>query len=176
MHIKKVLGGLLSGAGIYAVMAACSAGGGGGGEAGGPAGPMASGQPIGSDSSSGGFVDAFLDELVSPVPDAKAGPTAPTPPDIAVETCTASYSQNYTNVSHFAEHAYPGKTVTDLAMVRVVAHLVRPQDMWTGSVPMENQVPATIVIRDGMVAVWCGFAGGGGPAIYDKVTFILPAP
>ena len=97
---------LLSGTALYLVMAACGA----------------SDKGVAAVAGDGGFVaalDAMGDAISDPVRDARADPL---PPDIATETCSAnSPIVKYGGAdSYIVEHAYPGKTVQELALVRVV--------------------------------------------------------
>ena len=85
-----------------------------------------------------------------------------TPPDVATERCTNVYDAGPGYL--YAEHAYPGKTTTDLAALRVVVHYVVPQVGY-------SQSTSTALVRDGSAAVECGTAAS---PLIDTVTFILP--
>ncbi len=66
----------------------------------------------------------------------------------------------------YAEHAYPGKKIVDLASVQVLLH--NPTGF---GVPGYQTYVTPAVLKDGAAAVTCGAVGA---VPYDKVTFVLP--
>ncbi len=151
MHIRTFVASIAGAAAVYVVVAAC-----------GTSSPSSSSTSAAS-SAGGSVVDAIVDQLTSPVPDALAGPT---PPDVADESCTKTFTPPSGPAQLYAEHAYPGKTAADLGAVHVVvtstASLV---------LPGYDSFATTPYVRDGAAAVPCGAVGASN---YSKVTFILP--
>ena len=124
----------------------------------------------------------IMDVLTDPVPDADAS-EPPTPPDIAVEDCTLTHEVPIAGgkyVYYYAKHDYPGKSVIDLAKLRIINHRTDLQSP-TSPVPMgyENTQGAAY-IKDGSAIVGCGLVSipdnGAETNLVstDKVTFILP--
>lgn len=101
-----------------------------------------------------------MDALVSPVPEAQAGPL---PPDVVVEQCDKMGLTVGTTTYFYAEHAYPGKSKADLARVGVVVHL-------PGGSPAlghgYEDVVGSPYVKDGFAAFTC--------AQGQSVTFVLP--
>lgn len=108
MRIGNVIRSLISGAVLYAAMAACGAA----ESANAPRGLDASTDESAADA----FADAFVDELGNPVGDAVAGPLAPL---VFVEPCDKTVAINGAP-GKGATHSFPGKSVNDLAALRVV--------------------------------------------------------
>lgn len=159
MRISNVLRSLASGAVLYVVMAACGSSDSGGGSV-----DAGSGGLDGAD-----IIDAMIDDLGNPVKDAKADPL---PPEVATEPCDKSGTLSVSPASYmFAVHDFPGRTVNDLANLRVVGHygnaggkpmIAGPPYEYGGAVPS---------LRDGSATVNCGTSGA---LAYDSITFILP--
>jgi hypothetical protein len=106
-----------------------------------------------------GVIDALLDPVLDPVGEAQAAP-----PDIATESCSR-VGGSYV----YAEHAYPGKTVEDLAHLRVVMRY--KTDAGVTQLPGYSRFVTLPWLKPGYAAVICGTTA----AMYvDDVTFILP--
>jgi hypothetical protein len=147
--MKDVAKAFAGGAVLYVVMAACSASDGGSGW-------------VKNGASGGGFGGAggsLFDALTDPVPNAEAGE-----PQVAQEPCdkTTTYQ---TQTFYYAEHLYPGKTKTELLMVRAFADFTPGGTNLAGYV---DAVSAQQYLADGKVAVYCGFEAG------HTATFVLP--
>lgn len=110
----------------------------------------------------------LVDALTNPVPDAEA---AIAPPTTATEKCVTTPGDS--GVRYFyATHSFPGKTISDLSALRVIAHIGQASVAPPG---YENVAIGTIYVNDGEAAVQCASASGA--TIYpnfDTVTFILP--
>ncbi len=146
-HIARTL---VSGAALYLVMAACGAS-----------------DRAGSVAADGGavdaeqLVDAFVDGLVDPVPPANAETL---PPDVATEPCNKilKYSgQDW----YVAEHAYPGKTAAQLALVRGMAES-------TALAGYTHTFSVLVSVRDGGAAAPCNSVLSGQSNL--SMTFVLP--
>jgi hypothetical protein len=110
---------------------------------------------------------SMADALLSPVPEAAAA----TPPTVATESCSVQ-SQAVAGVSYlYAVHAFPGKTKTDLAALRVVGHIIESVPLLPG---YEDTANVPVYVKDGEAAVHCGTVDKTTDAFFDKVTFILP--
>jgi hypothetical protein len=70
---------------------------------------------------------------------------------------------------HVAEHAYPGKTVEQLAMVHVLGDLPASQPALTGYTHQQNGSYAGVFVKAGGVAVLCSTV-----ATTQTITFVLP--
>jgi hypothetical protein len=151
MSLRRTLSVLASGTVVYFVMAACSS---------------VSGGVRGATGSDSGFVDALVDVLVSPIPDANAGPTVDTVACSTGGTVDGGASGTYL----YVEKTYPGKTVADLSAVRVVVNY--PGSFGFQHPPGYASVIASPFVKDGAVAVFCGPAGTN--LLADSVTFISP--
>jgi hypothetical protein len=172
MRVEDIARSLAGGVVVYVVMAACSgsqdapgradvAGGSGGMQmsavdAAGSGGAVAEREA--------GILESLVDALAEPVAEAKAA----LPPDIATEQCnkTASYNGG-AGYYMYAEHLYPGKTINDLANIRVVTHLT-PASPFPG---YEYQTGGAY-LANGRAAVPCGTNGSTSS---DSIVFILPA-
>lgn len=150
MKLRHVCRSLASGAVIYIAMAACGA-------------AESANAPLVDDGGGGGsldaLVDSFVDEVASPVKDAKAGPLAPLTFD---EPCDKDIQISGTTAKG-AVHAFPGKTVNDLALLRVVIPI---SGISFGGVPFDRATAADIFLSPGAALVACT-AG-------QTVTFVLP--
>jgi hypothetical protein len=149
---KLVLGSII----VYVAMAACG---------GGPDPLVSNGKDAGTDGQSldsTSPVDAMLDALTDPVKEASAAP-----PDVAVEQCDKISNLTGSQVL-YAEHAYPNKTVVQLAGVVGVAHM---KSVATQTLPSYSDAVLPVQLRPGFAAVVCGPPGPNG---YDTVTFVLP--
>jgi hypothetical protein len=142
-----------------------------GGLASGGTDPTANGGAMGGTS----VLDAAVDAIVDPVPDADAQTL---PPEAVEETCSKTVTLgSYTYA--FAEHEYAGKTKEELAGVRVLIHQVMVDN--TGyPLPAGYEWRESIwgnLMRDGAVAAICGqwpTAGGPQPTFADAAIFIGP--
>jgi hypothetical protein len=143
-HLARTLG---SGAALYVVMAAC-----GGSDRAAETG----------DAGAAELVDAFVDEVASPVKDAKADPVTP---DVAVEQCDKVVKYQGSADYYVAEHAYPGKTIAQLSAVRVV---ITPSPAQIEGYNHQQTLPH---LRDGFGAVLCSPVSAG-PSPYS-ITFVL---
>lgn len=151
--LKFVLGSIV----VYVAMAACG---------GGPDPLVSTGHdagvgPDGQTADSTSPFDAMLDALTDPVKEAAAAP-----PDIAVEQCdklTLSGPQLL-----YAEHAYPSKSIVQLAQVVAIGHM---KTLATQTIPGYNDGMLPVQLKPGYAAVSCGPPGPNG---YDTVTFVLP--
>lgn len=153
MRIATVIRSLVSGSVLYIAMAACAA------SDHGPSSALEDGGPTAA-------LDAFVDELGTPVKDANAGPL---PPDVATEPCDKPGSVSGSTGRLFAVHSYPGKTIADLSAVRGQARM--PAGAYTVGGVVYDTFPVTPIVRAGSVAVYCG---GAGALTMDSVTLILP--
>jgi hypothetical protein len=180
MQSRRVVEFLVGSAATYVVMAACSSqmsgqtqqvpmGGTGG----------AAGEPEASDASRA--LDAnqsldsptLIDTIMNPVPEASA---LPTPPASVDEPCsrtlmTGGYFYRY------AEHAYPGKVMTELASVVAFGHQVDRAWPALGAPDGYSFRAIPTLIGDATVAAICVATGptdmlSVGP--YDSVRFIGP--
>jgi hypothetical protein len=158
MRHLRVLGVSVSGAVVYLVMAACSAGSG----------------ASGANGSDSGFVDALVDALANPTMDAKAGaPDAnagPTGPTVNTVACATGSTIDGGGTYLYVEKSYPGKTVADLSAVRVVLNY--PSSVAYLRPPGYDSQVTLPWIKDGSVAVLCGPQGS--QYVADSVTFISP--
>ena len=109
------------------------------------------------------IVDAIVDAVTDPVPEAQAG----LPPIVAVEPCNKTFVISSTTWV-YAEHAFPGKTKTDLASVQTLTHYLPGQMPAPPGYSEELGLPWA---RDGYSAQLCGTQPT--PSV-DSVTFILP--
>lgn len=152
MRKNVVFASLLGATSIYVVMAAC------GGSSSAPDTKSSDGSSSGATPS--GPFDAFVDQMMQPVPDAIAGPT---PPDVAYESCVSNAA------GMVAEHAYPGKTMVDLSGLRAVVHFgAASSNRLTGANgAYENSTSWPVYVRDGAAAVLCSNG-------IDTVMFVLP--
>jgi hypothetical protein len=117
------------------------------------------GAPANSRDSSG-TMGAIADALTNPESSAMAGGGTP---DVAVEQCDkmAPETDGGPNV-RYAEHAYPGKTTTDLVALHAAYHYTTGPFYGSYSV----STAPNIFIKDGSALVACG------PNV-DTVTFVL---
>ncbi|AKV04570.1 hypothetical protein AKJ09_11233 [Labilithrix luteola] len=143
---------------LYVVMAACGAS------------DRAAGLAASNDDGGGGgsvdaseIVDAFVDSMTNPVGDAKADPL---PPDVATEKCDKILKYGGVTDYYVAEHAYPGKTAAELALVHFT--ITAPNYLEGYSL----QFGSGGYVRDGSVAVMCDMVNGT-PST-KTVTFVLP--
>jgi hypothetical protein len=118
--------------------------------------------PTGKES---GIIGAIADAITDPVSEANAQSL---PPITAMERCDkmAAVGDSGTTVA-YAEHAFPGYTVQQLA--RAVAIVT-----WSANfvfIPGYTQSVQTPFVRDGYVAIDCGSATS---PEYSSVTFMLP--
>lgn len=147
MRWGYVGGSVLGAAAIYVCAAACSASSSGGG---------------GALEDARAAVDALLDQIASPVADAKAD----TPPlQTATEACDKTYACN-TVQCLYAEHAFPGRTAAELRTVIAQATFLPVVSAPAGYTVMN--VP--VFIKDGSVATYCGTTAT--PA-YQSITFFF---
>lgn len=161
MRLPLVARSLLSGALVYVLASACAA------TSHIPAldGDDSGGAGVSQRSPSDSIRDAIadvVDEIVTPVPDAKA---ADPEPDIATESCLAVLKFNGSD-AYFAQHHYPGKTRTDLATLHTLVESSQVEGY------TDALVPPTWV-RDGSAVAFCGYVVAG--AVATKITFVLPA-
>lgn len=94
-----------------------------------------------------------------------AGPPSPLAPDLATEQCSQNYVLDGLTYL-YAEHAYPGKSMTDLARVTALGHTLpgmNQVDNW----PAETR---SVSVRDGYVAVSCGTTA---VQVLDSVIFVF---
>jgi hypothetical protein len=142
MRFAVVARSLVSGLVVYVLAAACGA--------------SEKAAMVADDGGDPGQVaDAFVDELGRPVREASAEEA-----DVAEEKCDKS-----AGATAFAVHAYPGKSVRDLARVVALVHRAAGGDTIAGEPFPSIQMNAQI--RAGAVAAQCY-----GPS--DTVTFALP--
>jgi hypothetical protein len=137
--IKLVVGSIA----VYVIMAACSAGGGSPRSSPGLDGSASSGSGSGGNSGSGSDGSGVFDALTDPVTEAMAAS-----PIIATENCNGTY----------AEHAFPGYTVNQLAFVHALINNA-------ATIPGYSQYQMGAHLRDGYAAV---------ASTSGTVTFILP--
>ncbi len=145
MRAKEVVRAVVGACAVYLAMAACSAH-----EQAGAAADHGAGQ----DAATG------LDALTNPVPEAQAGPAGA---DVAVEKCDKPGPMSGTSATFYAEHAYPGKSVTDLARVTVVVHAAQPFPFAAGDY---QDIVASPYVKSGAAAFPCGEG--------QSLTFVLP--
>ena len=143
MKVREIVRTLVGGCVVYVLMAAC-AGSEGAGRGGGN----------GSGGASGGGV-------TDPVAGAQAGE-----PTVVTEKCTKQGELDGMPIL-YAEHAFPGRSLDELAGVHVYAHLLQSNRVVPG---YEYSVSAP-QLAEGKVAVFCGYANAPG---LDSVTFVLP--
>jgi len=161
VEVARMVGGAVA---VYLVMAACSAGSGGtSSNAGGSSSGTASSS---SGSSKGDGSGSLIDALTDPVGEAQAG----LPPITATEMCGHTYAPSAGTTCFYAEHAFPGYTVAQLAFVVADAHMTATA-MANGAGPTGYADSlVTPYVRDGYAAVFCGCTASG----FDQVTFYLP--
>ncbi len=148
MRFSKLAAVATSGTAVYVLAVACSGGSAGGG---GFVDAMADALGAGG---SGGFL---ADVLTDPVDDAKAAP-----PEIKEGQCTDNGGGNY-----YAEIAFPGRTVNELARATALLHSATSQPSgydWAQAAGMS--------IRDGSVRVYC-YSSSGSYTV-DLVRVVLP--
>jgi hypothetical protein len=119
------------------------------------------------DALGGGSSSGLMDALANPVRDAKAQAL---PPITATESCDKQVPSTNGAITYlFAEHAFPGKSVNDLAGVRTVLH-------YAGTIPNNpsgyNDAQGIASLRTGYATVLCGAVQGTSNP--TSVTFILP--
>lgn len=151
MKLREVRRALFGGFAIYVLVAACSG--------------AEDARVAGAGGSSGhdaGMLDAIADALTDPVGEAEAG----TPPDVATEPCDKVGDIGGT-MFVYAEHAYPGKTVADLAPIAIAAHFTAG----AAFAGYEHSTVAGTYLAAGKVAVNCGPQSA---PTFDSVTFVLP--
>ena len=139
MKISSVLSALSSGALLYLVMAACSA-------TTDTHAPAASSSADEGGASSGSVVDGMVGAVTNPVPTATAAP-GDTGPTVAVEQCDKTYVQNGITY-RYAEHAYAGASVSDLALVRAYYGIAN-------NIPGYTDAVTITFLKTGSVAVSC---------------------
>jgi hypothetical protein len=108
-------------------------------------------------SASDAVVDAILDAVTDPVGEAQA-----LPPDITTENCSKT-SGNFV----YAEHAYPGKTVVQLAQISAILHSTQIP------LPGYSDGSGGAYLRDGYAATICGTTADP-QSSRRTVTFVLP--
>lgn len=139
-----------------------------GGAGGAPGGSAAGGQLSGGsggllDSGLDAFADAMGDAMV--VPDADAAPA----PTVVTAQCDKTFRGNGVSYDTFyAEAAFPGASVTDLAGATVVMTYADAQQ-----IPGYTSAVSIPQVRPGFAAVLCGYDLPGS-VIPTSVTFILP--
>lgn len=84
----------------------------------------------------------------------------------ATELCNKPVVFSGTNY-RYAEHAYPGKTVSDLSRLVVIGHVV-PANTFVP--PGYTHYTSLAVLKDGSAAVVCGPEAS---PVYDNVEFVL---
>ena len=147
MNIRRVIEFSVAGCAVYALVSAC-----GGGSSGGGLLADAASEVFGG---GGGWLG---DALSDPVPDAKAAP-----PDVKEAAC-----QGQAGGAFYADVAFPGKTVTELALVGVLVHFPQVPNGYEWVTPNQYSV------KDGMVHVYCYTDTTGSPKA-DGVRVVLPA-
>jgi len=164
--LKQTLKILIAGCAVYVGMAACSAADTGSQRLAGAGGSSAGTVSIGG--TGGGLVDsgldAIADALTDPVGDADAAPSAVVTAqcDRTFRGAGASYDTLY------AEAAFAGMGVNDLADVRVVLNYAEAQQ-----IPGYTAAASIPQLRPGFAAVLCGYDLASS-VIPSSVTFILP--
>ena len=113
----------------------------------------------------GGVVVAALSVAVRPEREAHASQHVLV---VANESCSHTYTSGSQTLS-YAEHAYPGLTMHELASIQIVGHLSGQQSPPAGY--SHALASASPFVRDGAVAVVCGDKAA---SRYDSVTFLLP--
>jgi hypothetical protein len=117
----------------------------------------------------GSLVADVVADILDPVKDADGYVPPGSVTTFDEEFCTNSYAYtagSTTVIVLYAEHAYPGKSVQDLARVAAIAHL----RTGIGYVPgYEHYVNAPPLAKDGYVAYPCGYQSD---PTYDRVTFV----
>lgn len=160
MRAREALKVLVGSAAIYAVVAACSAGAG--------ADWTDSAGATGAGGADSGIADAW-DAIANPVPDAQAaddsGSVEPPKPDVATVACEQHGGLYY------AIKEYPGRSVIDLAGLRVVGK-VKPSYAEMAKVPggYTHGEPG-LYLRDGAAIAYCGDTTVN---TFTEVTFVLP--
>lgn len=104
-----------------------------------------------------------MDAIVNPVPDAIAAPGA----IVATESCSKTFVYQTTTYV-FAEHAFVGKTKTDLTTLSVSVHFTSANPL---TPPGYSDQQSGAYVRDGYASVLCGAQTN---PVIDSVTFILP--
>ena len=167
MNLRRTVGVFVSGALVYAVVAACSS-----------ASSSSAGTRV-----DGGIVGAIvqdakavLDAIASPTPDASAGTTdsGASGPTVSAVPCSSTYTLPGGQTWTYAEQAYPGTVVADLSAVRVVLNYPSVAGATANNAPPGGYASSGSVpwVRDGFVAVLCGATGN--PNAPTSVTFVLP--
>ena len=100
------------------------------------------------------FADVFSD----PVSDAKAAP-----PEVKEAPCSIDVGG-----AHYAEVAFPGKTVNELGMAHALTHATTPSNGY------EWYQSASVSVKDGFVLVYC-YSNGTGVPVVDGVRVLVPA-
>lgn len=165
MKISTVVKSAAAGMVIYVAMAACAAS--EQARTASMADEDASASSGGTSGTSGGgsIVDVIADvwaEASDPVKDAKADPL---PPEVSVETCNKTYTVG-ADTHVYAEHSYPGESITTLTSEVSVVVGVSSVNIPAGYSHFQH--PGAYV-KEGAVAVTCGPQAG--PA-FSTVTFV----
>jgi len=106
-----------------------------------------------------GDVVAIMDSLVH---DSAPKDAAAAPPTTVSASCSVERSGTM-----YAEAAFPGRTMTDLARTTVVACSATEQPAGSGY----KCATGTLLVRDGSIAYACGAKGF---ALPTSVTFVVP--